>query len=401
MTALASALTCLVGALSALAALPVLVLGAQVMLAHGTRRTPAAAPRRQAGANVAVVIPAHNEAAGIAATLRCLQAQLSAGDRVLVVADNCDDDTASVARRAGAEVIERSDSVQRGKGFALDFGVRHLGTQPPAVVLIVDADCLLDAGAVDTLVGLCSNTGRPAQALYEMSAPAGAGLRARVSAFAWRVRNRVRPLGWWRVGAPCQLMGTGMAFPWALLRDAPLASGHIAEDVQLGADLALRGQPPLFAPQARVSSVFPDSDEAAASQRRRWEHGNLSLMFAHGPRLLAAGLRRADARLLALGADLMVPPLALLVQLQVALALLGALALWLGASAWPLMVSVVALTMLALSILAAWRLAGRDMVSLSELLLTAPAYALRKLPMYVAFLWKRQSTWVRAKRGGE
>ena len=395
-----SLLSYALAALCVLGALPVLVLLSQVLLAHGGRASTVAAPRRD-DADVAVLIPAHNEASGIEATLRCLQAQLRAGDRVLVVADNCSDDTAALGRQAGAEVIERSDAVDRGKGFALDFGVRHLSARPPSMVLIVDADCLLDAGALDTLAALCSSSGRPVQALYEMNAPAGAGLRARVSAFAWRVRNRVRPLGWWVVGAPCQLMGTGMAFPWALLRDAPLASGHIAEDVQLGADLALRGRPPLFAPQARVTSIFPDSDDAAASQRRRWEHGNLALMFAHGPRLIAAGLRRADARLLALAADLMVPPLALLVQLQLGLALLGALAWWLGASALPLAISAGALALLVLSILAAWRLAGRDIIALSELLLTAPAYALRKLPMYAAFLWKRQSTWVRAKREGE
>ena len=395
-----SLLSYALAALCVLGALPVLVLLSQVLLAHGGRASTVAAPRRD-DADVAVLIPAHNEASGIEATLRCLQAQLRAGDRVLVVADNCSDDTAALGRQAGAEVIERSDAVDRGKGFALDFGVRHLSARPPSMVLIVDADCLLDAGALDTLAALCSSSARPVQALYEMNAPTGAGLRARVSAFAWRVRNRVRPLGWWVVGAPCQLMGTGMAFPWALLRDAPLASGHIAEDVQLGSDLALRGRPPLFAPQARVTSMFPDSDDAAASQRRRWEHGNLALMFAHGPRLIAAGLRHADARLLALAADLMVPPLALLVQLQLGLALLGALAWWLGASALPLAISAGALALLVLSILAAWRLAGRDIIALSELLLTAPAYALRKLPMYAAFLWKRQSTWVRAKREGE
>jgi cellulose synthase/poly-beta-1,6-N-acetylglucosamine synthase-like glycosyltransferase len=394
-------LTYAVGALCVLAALPVLVLGAQVMLAHSGRRAPAAAAPRQPESNVAVLIPAHNEVVGIEATLNCLRSQLRIGDRVLVVADNCSDDTAAVACLAGAEVIERTDSVRRGKGFALDFGVRHLGARPPAVVMIVDADCLLDAGTVDTLAGLCSATGRPVQALYEMNAPPSAGLRARVSAFAWRVRNRVRPLGWWHAGAPCQLMGTGMAFPWALLRDAPLATGHLAEDVQLGADLALRGQPPLFAPQARVTSEFPAADDAAASQRRRWEHGNLSLMFVHGPRLLAAGLARADWRLLAMAADLLVPPLALLVQLQLGLLLIGAMAWWLGASAVPLGISAAALALLALSIVAAWRLAGRDIIKLSELLLTAPAYALRKLPMYVAFLWKRQSTWVRAKRDGD
>jgi cellulose synthase/poly-beta-1,6-N-acetylglucosamine synthase-like glycosyltransferase len=396
-----SLLTYALTALCVLGALPVLVLLSQVLLAHGGRRASKSTVTSGADAEVAVLIPAHNEAAGIEATLRCLKTQLRAGDRVLVVADNCSDDTAALARQAGTEVIERSDAVNRGKGFALDFGVRHLSARPPAMVLIVDADCLLDAGALDTLAELCSNTGRPVQALYEMNAPPGAGLRARVSAFAWRVRNRVRPLGWWVIGAPCQLMGTGMMFPWALLRDAPLASGHIAEDVQLGADLALRGRPPLFAPQARVVSTFPDGEAAAASQRRRWEHGNLALMFAHGPRLIAAGLRRADGHVLALAADLMVPPLALLMQLQIGLALLGALAWWLGAGAMPLVISAGALALLALSILAAWRLAGRDIIALSELLLTAPAYALRKLPMYLAFLWKRESTWVRAKREGE
>jgi hypothetical protein len=396
-----SLLTYALAALCTLAALPVLVLWSQVLLAHGGRRAPGGATTRPPDADVAVLIPAHDEAAGIASTLQSVQAQLRAGDRVLVVADNCSDDTAAVARQAGAEVIERSHATQRGKGFALDFGVRHLSARAPAMVLIVDADCLLDASALETLAGLCSDTGRPMQALYEMNAPAGAGLRARVSAFAWRVRNRVRPLGWWAVGAPCQLMGTGMMFPWALLRDAPLASGHIAEDVQLGADLALRGRPPLFAPQARVTSTFPDGEAAAASQRRRWEHGNLALMFAHGPRLVAAGLGRADASLLAMAADLMVPPLALLVQLQLGLALLGALAWWLGAGALPLAISTAALALLVLSILAAWRLAGRDVIALNELLLTAPVYALRKLPMYAAFLWKRQSSWVRAKREGE
>ena len=396
-----SLLTYALTALCALAALPVLVLSLQVLFAHGGRRASVATAARPADADIAVLIPAHNEAAGIAATLHCLRAQLRASDRVLVVADNCSDDTAALARQAGAEVIERSHAVDRGKGFALDFGVRHLGAQPPTMVVIVDADCLLDDGALDTLAGLCSSSGRPVQALYEMNAPVGAGLRARVSAFAWRVRNRVRPLGWWAVGAPCQLMGTGMMFPWALLRDAPLASGHIAEDVQLGADLALRGRPPLFAPQARVTSMFPQGDAAAASQRKRWEHGNLALMFAHGPRLITAGLRRADTRLLALAADLMVPPLALLVQLQLGLALVAALAWWLGAGALPLFISVGALALLVLSIVAAWRLAGRDIIALSELLLTAPAYSLRKLPMYAAFLWKRQSSWVRAKREGE
>ena len=55
---------------------------------------------------VAVLIPAHNERGGIATTVRAVQNDLRAGDRLLVVADNCTDDTAAEARQAGAEVIE-------------------------------------------------------------------------------------------------------------------------------------------------------------------------------------------------------------------------------------------------------------------------------------------------------
>ncbi len=387
-------------ALCALALLPVLVLGAQVMLAR--KAPPAAtAARRDAGASVAVLIPAHNEAAGIERTLRNVRSQVTACDRIVVVADNCSDDTADIARRNGAQVVERWHETQRGKGYALDFGVRHLAADPPSLVIVVDADCQLDPGALESLASTCLRSGRPVQALYEMDAPEGAGLRARVSAFAWRVRNRLRPLGAHRVGAPCQLMGTGMAFPWAMLRDAPLASGNIVEDLQLGVDLALRGTPPLFEPRARVSSVFPSGDDAAAAQRRRWEHGTLSMMLRHGPRLLAAAMRRADLRLAAMAADLMVPPLALLVQLQAALVALSAATAWAGAGTLGLQIAAAALTLLAAAILWAWHRAGRDILSATELLVTAPAYVLRKLPMYLGFIWKRESNWVRARREGE
>ena len=96
-------------------------------------------------------MPAHNESAAIAATLEDIKAQLRAGDRLLVVADNCTDDTAAVARLSGAEVVERQDSERIGKGYALDWGLRHLDKDPPDVVVMIDADCRLAEGAIDRL----------------------------------------------------------------------------------------------------------------------------------------------------------------------------------------------------------------------------------------------------------
>src|SRR5205085_6347229 len=91
----------------------------------------AAAPGASRRPRVAVLMPAHNEAAGIAASLATVTPQLVAGDRLLVVADNCVDDTAAVAAAAGAEVVQRRDTTRRGKGYALGFGLRHLAPDPP------------------------------------------------------------------------------------------------------------------------------------------------------------------------------------------------------------------------------------------------------------------------------
>jgi len=155
---------------------------------------------------LAVLMPAHNEASIIATSLRTIMPQLGGRDRILVVADNCSDDTQSIAESEGAEVILRTDLVRRGKGFALDFGIRYLEQDPPDTVIIIDADCLVTSGTIDTLARLSATTRRPVQALYLMHAPTGARLNLRVAEFAFLVKNQVRPTGLHRLGLPCHLM---------------------------------------------------------------------------------------------------------------------------------------------------------------------------------------------------
>lgn len=341
---------------------------------------------------LAVLIPAHNEAAGITHTLGSLMPQLRAGDRLVVIADNCDDDTAQLAASCGAEVVERHSVSERGKGFALDRGIRHLSGDPPEIVIMVDADCSVEEGAIDCLARAAKASDRPTQALYLMqSARSGGGL-GRLREFAWLVRNLVRPLGYQRLGQPCQLMGTGMAFPWPLIVAMPLANAHLVEDMQLGVDLARAGAAPLFCPQALVRSEFPPSEAGVRQQRRRWEHGHLGMIFGSVPVLLADAVRQRDGSLLALALDMSVPPLALLVLLLLAMA---ALALLL--SPFALMAALGLLVLLAGAILLAWWRHGRHLLKLHALLL-APLYALAKLPLYVGFLRKRQVQWVRSSR---
>ena len=387
--------------LTLLMAVPAGVLFLQLVAAVTRRARPdeadAAPPRRD---TLAVLMPAHDEAAGITAAIAAVRAQLGPRDRLLVVADNCSDATAAIARAAGAEVTERADTQRRGKGYALDHGVRwleHDRRDPPAVVVIVDADCIVAPHALERLAHRCLASGRPVQALYLMHAPPGAALGLRIAEFAWLVKNKVRPLGSAVLGWPCQLMGTGMAFPWALIRAAPLASGHLVEDMQLGLDLAGAGAAPLFCPQALVSSVFPSDAAGARAQRTRWEHGHLSVIARSGPRLLMSALARRDAASAALALDLMVPPLAALVLALGTLLVIDLAWWWFGADASPAGVAAVALALLVAGVMAAWWRDARHIVTGRELL-GLPLYVAAKIPVYVRLFTKRQVEWVRTKR---
>ena len=386
---------------AALLLVPAAVLLLQVSVAALPERTPPeVAPVSPVRPKIAVLVPAHNEAAGIAATLQTIVAQLKPGDRVLVVADNCVDATAEAAAAAGAEVVERRDAARRGKGYALDFGVRHLAATPPEVVVVVDADCVVEPGCLQTIASLSAAIARPVQALYLMHAPAEAGLKMRVAAFAWALRNHARALGYRRLGLPCQLMGTGMAFPWPLIEAAPLASGHIVEDMCLGLDLAMAGAPPLFCAETRVTSWFPGDAVGIADQRTRWEEGHLSVIAKQAPRALWRAIvdRRLD--LVAMVFDLCVPPLTIFVLLLMVQLAADVVLYALHGSLAPLVLGVVAIAMVGASIALAWWRYGRAIVSGGDLL-AVPLYMLAKFPIYARFFKRGKREWQSARRGGD
>ena len=348
--------------------------------------------------SIAVLIPAHNEQQGIGATLDSLRSQLEPGDRIIVIADNCEDNTAAIARSYGAIAIERTDTVKRGKSYALDFGMRYLEeNQPPETVIIVDADCLIQPDTLRRLASLAVHRNRPVQALYLMYSPPNSSLKTKIAEFAWAVKNWARALGYHRLGLPCQLMGTGMAFPWALIQKANIASGHIVEDLKLGLELANQKHPPLFCPEAVVTSVFPINNEGVKSQRTRWEHGHLGMIVTEAPALLLRSFAKFNIGMLALVLDMCVPPLALLTLLVLALALAGLLLASLTHVVLPGGLAVLLLMVLGATVLLAWVKFGRSILTLASLGY-APIYMLAKIPLYLKFLVRRQVEWVRSKR---
>src|SRR5712675_673729 len=156
--------SCLLDTVAACLAVPTVVFVIEICAASFLARRHQASPMaHMARGTVAVLIPAHDEAKGILATLNDIKPQLRLSDRLLVVADNCTDDTAAIAASTGAEVTVRSDLTKIGKGYALDWGLTHLASTPPDIVIMIDADCGVTTDTIDRLGSVCEQSRRPVQ----------------------------------------------------------------------------------------------------------------------------------------------------------------------------------------------------------------------------------------------
>ncbi len=379
--------------LISLLAIPVIIFLSQVILATFYRNDSASLIGDKSRPSVAILMPAHNESLVIAQSIETIRPHLNPQDKFVVIADNCTDDTASIASTLGATVLERFNQKERGKGYALDFGLQYLKKDPPDVVIVVDADCMIQQSAIDLLANACVQHKRPMQALYLMESQPSPSLKERVAAFAWVVKNKVRPLGFKVLKLPCQLMGTGMAFLWTDINKVNLASGHIVEDMKLGADLARMNKAPLFLHEAVVTSIFPPSDVAANTQRARWEHGHLSVILSESPKLLYEAVKNKNLQMFGLACDLLVPPLAMLTLLCLVLFIFSIFL----TNKLTIILSISLLGGLLIAVFIAWVKFGRHIISFKQLCY-APIYALVKIPLYIKFFLNRQVEWVRSKR---
>ncbi|WP_051382395.1 glycosyltransferase [Bradyrhizobium sp. Tv2a-2] len=387
----------LIVAPAALLSIPAVVLFVEVVAAflpkHG--EAPAASLRSK---RVGVVVPAHDEGLGLLPTLHDLLGQIRSGDHVLVVADNCSDDTAEVAATAGVEVLVRRDMSRVGKGYALAAGVEYFAADPPDFVVFCDADCRLQADLIDRLVAECERSGRPVQACYLMKQSAKSAGNQSLAKFAWTMKNLVRPLGLRNLGGPCQLMGTGMIFSWQTIRNAPLSSGNLVEDLQLGLDLAERGAPPRFLAAGVTTSEFPSSEKGADDQRRRWVQGYLTTVITHLPRLMVRAVSRADLNLLVLALDLAVPPLVLFAILIVGAWVLASAGVVMGLPATTLVPATGDFLLLTLALALAWLRFGATR-SQSRAFSAMGAELWARCFIYLEFLHGRRALqWVRTER---
>lgn len=283
-----------------------------VTLAVAALRVPAY-PAPGSDRRLAVLVPAHDEELLVGRCVRSLAEQSwpAAKARVIVIADNCSDATAAVAREAGAEVWVRTDPGARGKGRALRWAMDRLLAEPgaPDAVAVVDADSVADR---DLLRHLDAGLERSpvVQAEYLVLEDA-ASRRTRLVGLGLLLFHRVRFGGRDRLGLPAALVGNGMLFARSVLLQHPWDAFTGVEDLEYTLRLRLAGIRPAYAPQGLVLGPVAQGGAETVRQRERWEGGRLHAMRTWLPRLCAEVARGrwdvADA-----AADLAVPPLSVL-----------------------------------------------------------------------------------------
>ena len=239
-------------------------------------------------AKLAVVIPSHNEAGGIVRCVRSVAACTppdSLDVETVVVADNCTDATANLARGANARVLERSDSEQRGKGFALRFAFRILLGEGFDAVLVIDADSVVDSNFLLETVRLFRAGADGVQARY-LVLNSEASMRTRLMNVAFMAFNVLRARGRERLGLSVGIFGNGFGLTGATLEEVPYDSHSLVEDLDYHLQLVQAGRKIVLVESTHVRGEMPAGGRGASTQRARWEGGRLRTAIQNLPRLL-------------------------------------------------------------------------------------------------------------------
>jgi cellulose synthase/poly-beta-1,6-N-acetylglucosamine synthase-like glycosyltransferase len=343
-----------------------------------------------------IMVPAHNEDLLLPKTLTNL-AQLdypSTLYSIHVVADNCSDRTAEVARYHGAVAHERFNSELRGKGYALEWLLQRIWEQKIShdAILILDADSVVSPNFLRVMDARLARGERVIQSYYAVLQPEvawSAGLRA----VALTVLHYLRPQGRMVLGGSTGLKGNGMVFAAEILRQHRWTAS-LTEDIEYHMELILAGERAIFAPDAIVWAEMPDSLRAAQTQNERWEKGRMEMVRRFVPRLLGESVRRRSFLLFDAAVEQLIPPFSVVAGTSTVL-LLVALAL---RNPVGIAIATAIVFAQALYLFAGLALA-RAPWSVYKSLLFAPAFVGWKLWLYLRLLLGvKPRAWIRTAR---
>ncbi len=247
-----------------------------------------------------ILVPAHNEAATIGPTLERLNAlEDRDGSKIVVIADNCDDDTATVAAGYNVEVLVRDNPDARGKGYALEWAIGQFALDDYDAVAIVDADTLVKPDMLRVMTRSFETGAGAVQLDYVFYVAEDTPL-AQIQAVANRVENRFFYKPRAIMGLPVLLRGTGMAIKSDVLVRLPWDSHSITEDVDYSVKLIQNRVRIDYSVAGEIQAPATSSYDQSYTQKLRWASGTFGLIRDRIMPLIGQGLKQGRIDLIEL-----------------------------------------------------------------------------------------------------
>ena len=329
-----------------------------------------------------VIIPAHNEETSIGRALQSVFNIDYPRDHydVVVIADNCTDNTAAIVAGTGSVVLERFNTELRGKGFALMWCFDKLLSSGKGyeAYVVIDADSIASENFLTVLNFYLEHGSKVIQTTDNVEPQPGVW-SSEMTRIGFILYNYIRALGRTVIHCPTGLHGNGMCFSVDVIKEVPWKAFSLAEDLEYGIQLLLQGYQTDFAPEAVVLVTMPQQSTNAKSQRARWERGRFLVICRYFIPLLRAAVLRRSYKYFDRLIDLMTPTLVTLLIINLGLFFISSLLYLMGINMMEMftvlwgVVSIVGFSQLFLGLLAS----GYDRSTYAALLY---------LPKYV--FWK-------------
>jgi len=232
------------------------------------------------------LVPAHDEAEGIRDCVRSIaEMRYPRGQvRIVVIADNCTDDTAGAARAAGAECLVRHDPQLRGKPYAVAWALARLLLDSVDAVVILDADAIVDPGYAEALDAAGPLRDKAIECYDDVRNPGDSALTRMAAVLA---AGRFRGSFQLKMDAGITVpLSDGMCVGTGVLRRHPWSAFGLSEDWEYYALLTAAGERIELASTARLYAQETRTLAQSGSQRQRWLAGKLAALWRVGPRIL-------------------------------------------------------------------------------------------------------------------
>ena len=227
------------------------------------------------------IIPAHNEEKVVSNLIESLKNQTYDKDLydIYVIADNCTDNTANVARRAGAIVLERFDPAHKTKGYALQWFLKQKIEENADydAFFVFDADNIVDKDFIVNMNKKLCQGEDVVQGYRDIKNPTDNWITAGYALFYWTM-HRLYHLARYNVGLSTLLNGTGFMVRFDVVKPEGWQTETLTEDIEFSLKRIIKGKKLGWAIDAIVYDEQPTSFKQSWSQRSRWTVGHMQCM---------------------------------------------------------------------------------------------------------------------------